>query len=157
MEKKESMYNKLNDLMNVTLGELSENPEYNAKTKDILKEYKDYSIYDLFVLAKIDILLMDECISQETHDNLINLYKTYIGLLLVASNIEKDDKLSDCISERVERISDLFYLHGLSDDGLYDLLTDNDYVTQYSAGTEKEIEDTAKRLTRVRIVLNTDN
>ena len=152
MECKESMYEKLSDLMSVSLDVLSSNPSYIKKIQELKKEYGSYSIGELIVLAKIDMLLMDECINEKIHRNLTALYKTYMELE-EASSIE-DSKMSECISERADKIRNVLDDYNLFDYGLYDLLECLDWITKYDNDSEKEIENKTKEFTRIRIFRN---
>lgn len=152
MESKETMYNKLANLMSITINGLSSEPTYIKKIQELIKEYGSYSIGELFVLAKIDMLLMDKCINEKTHSNLTTLYKTYMELEEVGT-IE-ESKMSECILERANKIRDILDDYNLLDYGLHDLLEDLDWLTQYDDDSEKEIENKAKEFTRIRIFRN---
>lgn len=115
----ESMYDTLNELLKVSLTDLIEEPYYNSKIKAIFQEFREYSIYDLLVLAKIDILFKNRAINEKTHSNLIKLYNSYVSYNTYNPNyilVKRDN-------EKAEKIERFFNELNLLDEDLSETLT----------------------------------
>ena len=87
-------------------------------------EYSDYTINDLLTVCKIDLLWSQKCISNETHDYLIELFNQKIELETRLHYLDDENKIKNLYKE-IHNINQLLTIYGVYPISIVSLLSDN--------------------------------
>lgn len=87
-------------------------------------EYSDYTINDLPTVCKIDLLWSQKCISNETHDYLIELFNQKIEFETRLHYLDDENKIKNLYKE-IHNINQLLTIYGVYPISIVSLLSDN--------------------------------